>query len=98
MLKDFLAESPDDAFARYGLALEYRNAGQTDQALEEFRLLIEKNPDYTAGYQMWAQTLVEAGRPEEAARKFSEGIQCARRTGNQHAMSEMTSMLEELKH
>lgn len=97
LLKDFLADNPDDAFARYGLALEYRKAGQVEQALAQFKSLIEKNPDYTAGYQMWAQTLAEAGRREEAARLFSEGIACARRTGNTHAMSEMSSMLEELK-
>ena len=50
MLQEILDQSPDDAFARYGLALEYSNSGQTDQALAQFGTLLTKHPDYTAGY------------------------------------------------
>ncbi len=96
MLTEILAANPADAFARYGLALEYSKAGQTDRALEEFKILLEKNPDYTPGYFMAAQTLAAAGRTDEAKRMLVDGIASARRTGNQHAQSEMTAMLEEL--
>jgi tetratricopeptide (TPR) repeat protein len=96
MLTEILAANPDDAFARYGMALEYSKAGQTDRALEEFKILLEKNPDYTPGYFMAAQTLATAGRIDEAKRMLVDGISSARRTGNQHAQSEMTAMLEEL--
>jgi thioredoxin-like negative regulator of GroEL len=97
MLTEILAANPDDTFARYGLALEYSNAGQTEQALEEFKTLIQKNPDYTPAYFMAAQTLAGASRIDEAKRMLVEGIASARRTSNQHAQSEMTAMLEELK-
>ena len=96
MLAEILNANPEDAFARYGLALEYSKAGQTDRALEEFKTLLEKNPGYTPGYFMAAQTLAGAGRTDEAKRMLVDGIACARRTGNQHAQSEMTAMLEEL--
>ncbi len=96
MLTEVLAANPADAFARYGLAMEYSKAGQTDQALEEFKILLEKSPDYTPGYFMAAQTLATAGRTDEAKRMLVDGIASARRTGNQHAQSEMTAMLEEL--
>lgn len=97
MLKDFLGQNPNDSFARYGLALEYRKLGQLDHALAEFSTLLQKDPDYTAGYQMAAQTLVEAGRIDDAREMLADGIACARRTGNHHAMSEMEAMMEELK-
>jgi tetratricopeptide (TPR) repeat protein len=97
MLTEILAENPGDAFARYGLAMEYSNAGQIEQALQEFKTLIEKNPDYTPGYFMAAQTLEKAGRIDEAKRMLVDGISSARRTGNAHAQSEMTAMLEELR-
>jgi thioredoxin-like negative regulator of GroEL len=97
MLTEILAENPDDAFARYGLAMEYSKAGEIERALEEFRTLLEKNPDYTAGYFMAAQTLAAAGRVDEAKKMLVDGIASARRTGNAHAQSEMTAMLEELK-
>ncbi len=95
-LSEILAENPEDAFARYGLAMEYSKAGQIERALEEYKTLIEKNPDYTPAYFMAAQALAGASRGDEAKRMLVEGISCARRTGNAHAQSEMTAMLEEL--
>ncbi len=97
MLEEFLKENPNDAFARYGLALEHVKGGDIEAGLREFKTLLEKNPDYTAGYQMAGQTLASAGRTAEAIKMISEGIACARRTGNNHAMSEMESLLQELK-
>ena len=96
LLTEILTANPDDAFARYGLALEYSKAGRIEQALEEFKTLIGKNPDYTPAYFMAAQTLAGASRTDEAKRMLIDGIASARRTGNTHAQSEMTAMLEEL--
>ena len=96
LLTEILTANPEDSFARYGLALEYSKAGQTEQALTEFKTLIEKNPDYTPAYFMAAQTLAAASRTDEAKRLLVDGISSARRTGNTHAQSEMTAMLEEL--
>jgi predicted Zn-dependent protease len=96
LLTEILTANPEDTFARYGLALEYSKAGQTEQALQEFKTLIEKNPDYTPAYFMAAQTLAGAGRVDEAKPMLVDGISSARRTGNAHAQSEMTAMLEEL--
>ncbi len=96
MLKQFLAENPKDEFARYGLAMEYSKLGRYDDAMAEFRRLLEINPDYTAGYFMAAQTLVKAERAEEAKGMLAQGIASAARTGNAHAKSEMEAMLEEL--
>lgn len=97
LLTEILAQNPEDAFARYGLAMEYSKAGDVERAVAEFKSLLEKNPDYTAGYFMAAQTLAAAGRADEAKGMLVDGIASARRTGNQHAQSEMTAMLEELK-
>jgi len=97
MLSEILAANPEDSFARYGLAMEYSKAGQTDQALQEFKTLIENNPDYTPAYFMAAQALNSASRVDEAKRWLVDGVSSARRTGNAHAQSEMTAMLEELR-
>jgi predicted Zn-dependent protease len=97
MLTEILAQNPNDAFARYGLAMELANQGQTDGAVTEFERLLSAHPDYTAGYFMEAQTLVKAGRAEEAKVRLSEGIASARRTGNQHALNEMEALLAELE-
>ena len=95
-LNDVLTENPKDAFARYGLAMEYSKQGDFDRALAEFAILIENHPDYTAGYFMAAQTLAKADRTEEARKMLHDGIASARRTGNLHAQAEMEAMLAEL--
>jgi predicted Zn-dependent protease len=95
-LKEILAMDPGNAFARYGLAMEYVNQGQVETGLAEFEALIAAHPDYTAGYQMAAQTLAKVERNPEAIAKLKAGIESARRTGNNHAMSEMQGMLDEL--
>lgn len=97
MLNEILAQNSNDAFARYGLAMEYSKSGETELALEEFGKLLSAHPDYTAGYFMAAQALVSANRADEAKVMLIDGIASARRTGNSHAQSEMTALLDELK-
>ena len=96
MLQEVLEQNPEDAFARYGLAMEYSNAGDTESALAQFATLLAKHPDYTAGYFMYAQTLAKARRTDEAKLMLEQGIASAKRAGNEHAMSEMQAMLDEL--
>ena len=96
LLIEVLAQNPSDAFARYGLAMEYSNSGEIARALEEFGRLLATHPDYTAGYFMAAQTLAKAERTEEARKMLTDGIASAKATGNGHAQSEMEGMLAEL--
>jgi len=93
---EILAQDSGNAFARYGLAIEYTQRGETALAMEQFDTLQQLHPDYTAGYQMAAQALMASGNTQQAEERLRAGIECARRTGNQHALAEMTGMLEEL--
>lgn len=95
-LKEILTMDPNNAFARYGLAMEYVNQGEIAAGLAEFDTLLAAHPDYTAGYFMAAQTLAKQERVAEAIAKLKDGIASARRTGNNHALSEMQGMLDEL--
>ena len=95
-LKEILTLDPSNAFARYGLALEHVSRGEVAAGLAEFDALLTTNPDYTAGYFMAAQTLAKQDRIPESIGRLQEGIASARRTGNDHALSEMQAMLDEL--
>lgn len=95
-LKEILALDAKNSFARYGLAMELASRGETEAALGEFDTLLANDPGYTAGYFMAAQTLSAAGRTPEAIERLKAGIERARRSGNQHALSEMQAMLDEL--
>ncbi len=96
MLSEILQQNPGDAFARYGLAMEYSKTGRVEEAMAEFSRLLATHPDYTAGYFMAAQTLAAANRVDEAKKMLGDGIASAKRTGNAHAQSEMEGMLAEL--
>jgi tetratricopeptide (TPR) repeat protein len=93
-LKELLAANPSDAFARYGLAMEYSKSGDVAGALAEYKTILQSNPDYVPAYQMGGQMLMSAGRIEEARTMLEDGIAAARRSGNQHAASEMQGMLD----
>jgi len=96
MLEEFLAARPNDAFSRYGLALECLNVGDAAAAEEHFRKLIETNPDYVPGYQQLGQLLAGQSRRDEARRVLSAGVTVAHKRGDQHARSEMETLLTEL--
>jgi tetratricopeptide (TPR) repeat protein len=93
MLKGLVAQNPNDAFMRYGLAMEYRNSGDLEGALREFRTLMEATPDYAATYFHAGQTLERLGRLEEAGDVYRKGIEVTTRTGDQHARSELEGAL-----
>ncbi|HEY0308774.1 MAG TPA: tetratricopeptide repeat protein [Acidobacteriaceae bacterium] len=96
MLGEILQQNPTDAFARYGLAMAYVSEQKLDAAFAEFARLVELNPDYVPGYQMYAQTLATAGRTDEAVAMLRRGIDCATRVNNQHALAEMQQLLDEI--
>jgi predicted Zn-dependent protease len=95
-LEEFLVENPNDAFTRYGIALDCYRQGELSTADTHFKTLLEKNPDYVPAYQMYAQMLAQNDRLDEAKSVLREGIASAVRQGNQHARSEMESHLSEL--
>ena len=95
-LQEILQADPGNAFARYGLAMEHIAQGNQEAALAEFDALIGHSPDYVPAYQISAQTLLALGRIEAARDRLDEGIAAALRSGNQHALAEMSAMREEV--
>jgi predicted Zn-dependent protease len=96
-LEEFVAQNPNDAFSRYGLALEFLREGDKTGAEAQFRTLIENHADYVPGFQMYAQMLAQDERRAEARSILAAGIAAATRVGNAHARSEMEGLLAELE-
>lgn len=95
-LTEILAANPNDAFARYGLAMALAAENRAEDALREYATIIQTSPDYVPAYQMSAQTLLKLGRTDAARATLQVGILAAQRTGNAHAISEMQAMLDDL--
>jgi predicted Zn-dependent protease len=96
-LEEFVAKKPDDAFSRYGLAMECMNSGDTAAADQQFRELLNRNADYVPAYLMYAQMLSRGSRVDDACKILVDGINRASMKGDQHARSEMESLLAELQ-
>jgi thioredoxin-like negative regulator of GroEL len=96
MLEEFVAKKPDDAFSRYGLAMECMNSGDAAAADTHFRALLERNADYVPAYLMFAQFLARESRADEAKQVLRTGISAAEKKHDDHARSEMETLLAEL--
>lgn len=96
ILEEFLAKDPNDAFTRYGLAMECMNGGDSSAADAHFRLLIDQHAEYVPAYLIYGQFLARESRNDEARKILTAGIAAAEKANNQHARSEMEALLTEL--
>ncbi len=96
VLEKITASGQADSFAWYGLALEYQSFGRTDDALEAFRSLREKDPDYVPMYLMCGTMMVNAGNPAEGREWLESGLLKAREKGESHAVSELEEALNQV--
>lgn len=94
VLKDMVAQNPNDSFSRYGLAMEYANSGDLERAIQEYRALLTVNPDYSAAYYHGGQTLEKLGRREDARALYRQGIEATTRIGDPHTRSEIQAALD----
>ena len=95
-LEALLAQSPDDAFLRYALALAWSSEGNPSAARQGLEALIASNPQYVPAYLQLAQLQVGQGEAESAKPVLARGIEMARRAGDAHAEDEMRGLLEQL--
>jgi Tfp pilus assembly protein PilF len=95
-IESLLADDPNDAFLRYGLAMEYVSAGDDEAALRTLRQMFADKIDYVPAYQHAGQILMRLDRPDEAREAFQQGIDLAKRVGDAHAAGEMEGFLDTL--
>src|SRR5207248_7709762 len=93
ILQSMVEQNPADSFSRYGLAMEFVNAGKLAEAVGHFEALLEHNPNYAAGYFHGGQTLEKLGRIDEAKALYQKGIEVTTATGDSHTRSELQGAL-----
>ncbi len=94
VLKTIVGQNPNDSFSRYGLAMEYANSGDLEQAVQEYQALLAVNPNYSAAYYHGGQTLEKLGRREQARELYQQGIEATTRIGDLHTRSEIQAALD----
>ncbi|HEV2297695.1 MAG TPA: tetratricopeptide repeat protein [Candidatus Acidoferrales bacterium] len=91
-----MASHPDDAFGRYGLAMECAKQNDNAAAEAHFKQLISSHPEYVAAYFHFGRLLAMLGRTAEARSVLAEGVARATAGGDAHARSEIQAALDEL--
>ena len=97
MLRDFITKTPGDPFPRYGLAIELKNAGRSDDAAVVFAELLAKFPDYTPAYLHAGNNLVVLKRRDEAIAVYRAGLEACTRKRDDHAKGEIQAALADLE-
>ena len=97
-IEALLAEDPDDAFLRYGLAMEHASAGDDATCVEVLRDLIARTTarPYVPAFLQAGQALVRLERIPEACDVLRKGIDAARIAGDTHAQGEMEGLLDSI--
>jgi len=93
-LKQLLNQNPGDSFLRYGIAMEHVREEDYEQAVAEFRELLNRNPEYVAAYYHCGQALERLGDVEGARAIYQAGIELCTRTGDLHTRSELQTALD----
>jgi tetratricopeptide (TPR) repeat protein len=88
ILREFVAEEPQDPFNHYALATELL---KTDKAESKqiFEYLLENHADYLATYYHLGALYVEIGEQQLAEKTYLSGIELARKIGNEKTLKEL---------
>jgi Tfp pilus assembly protein PilF len=92
-----LAAGKDNALLRFGLGMQYLNAGEAARAASHLRVAVTHDPDYSAAWKLLGRALTEQGSKPEAAEAYRLGIAAAERKGDKQAAKEMTVFLRRLE-
>lgn len=95
-LEALLAESPEDSFLEYALAMQCASDGDDRAAIERLDALLQRDAEYVPAYFQLAQIVVRQSDNERARQLLTRGIEAARRAGDAHAEGEMRGFLEQI--
>ena len=92
-LQAMLQREPDDTFLLYGIALEYKKANQPAAAIEHLNRVIELDSGYCYAYHQRGLIYESMGEAASARQSYLEGIEAAKRKGDDHARGEIEAAL-----
>ena len=95
--EEMLADAPDDAELRYGLAMEHISEGDDAGAVRVFEEIFRRSPDYPPAYHMAGRALQRLNRIAEARQVLGRGIEVAQRQRDAHAAGEMQELMDNLE-
>jgi predicted RNA polymerase sigma factor len=96
MIEKMLAKGSTDPFHHYARAMELRSIGRAEDALIAFAEVRDRFTDYVPTYLMAAQLAQEMDRLDEARTWADQGIEQAKKKGDDHAARELSAIRDML--
>jgi Tfp pilus assembly protein PilF len=96
-LQAMLEKEPADTFLLYGLALEYKKAGDAKSATEYLDRVIALDSGYCYAYHQKGLIAEFVGDIPAAKAAYQQGIAAATKKGDAHARQEIEAALEMLE-
>jgi len=95
-LLEFIKAEPDDPFLKYALATEYLRMNETGKALAYYQDLMNNHPNYVGTYYHLGKLYEALGRREDAINTYETGMKITREQRDNHALSELRAVYDEL--
>jgi len=95
-LRSLLEKRPNDPRLRFGLAVEYLNAGALAEGVRELQAYLDSHDDEGNGWGRLARVQMELGREDEARAAWRKAVEAAERHGHPTMADEFREELEEL--
>ncbi len=87
---------PDDALTRFGFGNFYRDSGETEKAIEQYRKAIECDSGYGAAYLELGALYEHTDRADLAREVYTQAITAAEQKGDQHIINRAKLRLDNL--
>jgi Tfp pilus assembly protein PilF len=95
-LKEFLQNSPQDAFLQHALALEYVKIGDEQAAKNLFENIVTVTPNYVGTYYHLGKLYERLQQAQNALQAYEVGMQQAKIAKDNHAFNELQAAYEDL--
>lgn len=88
-LLQMLKDDPQNSFLLFALAKEYEGEAEWKDAIKQYTVLMNADPDYVGLYYHLAKAHEEIEQTEDAIAAYDAGIAVATRLSDLHALSEL---------
>ena len=96
LLQNRLTENNKDTFALFALAKEFEKINDTEHAMQYYLQLKEVDETYVELYYHLGKMYENQRLIKEALEIYRQGMECAKKTGDFHALSELQNAFQNL--
>jgi tetratricopeptide (TPR) repeat protein len=93
---EMIANGGKDSFLQHALGLEYIKMGKDEEALVQFKELLEREPQYVGTYFHLGKLYEKLARVDEAIITYDCGMEEAKKANDKHSYNELMMAKEEL--